>query len=182
MRTAITGSIVAVVALVVASVVGVAAAETPSSASTRTVSVEGVATAPLAQGASAATATAAYRQAMAAAEADGHQKAEFLVQKVGAVLGEVQSIAEAGGSIECSGGSESGYVEYEGEEPDFGQESGVSPTPFERAASTPSTAPATQRHHKRKHKKRVSAKRNARAASATSCTVSARVALVYTLG
>lgn len=127
MRTAITGSIVAVVALVVASVVGVAAAETPSSASTRTVSVEGVATAPLAQGASAAT--AAYRQAMAAAEADGHQKAEFLVQKVGAVLGEVQSIAEAGGSIECSGGSESGYVEYEGEEPDFGQESGVSPTP-----------------------------------------------------
>src|SRR5271165_1631531 len=75
---------------------GVAAAEAPTTTSLRTVSVEGVASEPLAQGANAASATAVYRQAMAAAVADGQAKAEFLAQKVGATVGVAQSVAVAG--------------------------------------------------------------------------------------
>ena len=54
----------------------------------RTVSVEGVATVPIAQNANLAAATSVYRQGMAAAVADGQSKAEFLASKAGATLGE----------------------------------------------------------------------------------------------
>ena len=72
------------VALVAAGVLGVASAEAPTASPARTVSVQGVATVPIAQSANLATATAAYRQGMAAAVADGQAKAEFLAGKAGA--------------------------------------------------------------------------------------------------
>jgi Protein of unknown function (DUF541) len=190
LRTAIAGTAVATVALAALSLVGVAYAETPASSSTsanpvsRTVSVQGVATVSLAQGANAATATAAYREAMAAAVTDAHEKAEFLAGKVGAALGAVESIAEAGGSISCTSGEEGGYAEYEGEQPDFGESTAVrfAAVPPE-AASSPAGRP---HHHKLKHKRRHK-KVVATHAAVTSgplaprCTLSTRVAVVYAL-
>ena len=59
-------------------------------------------------------------------------------------LGSVQSIVEDGGSIECTGGEESSYVEYEGEQPDFGSPpSSIAVAP--RAAAEPAAAPAESR-------------------------------------
>lgn len=192
MRSVIAGTAIASAAILAVGMTGVAAAETPpaagtSSASPPSVSVEGVATVPLSQGASAATATAAYRQAMANAETDGHEKAEFLASKAGTSLGAVLNIAEGGGEISCTGGSEEGgYAEYNGEQPDFGETSTVSPTPLERAASSPSTGkPVVKHRHNRKRKHRKASAKRASAASssaAVSCTLSAHVALVYTLG
>jgi hypothetical protein len=191
MRAVSAGTAIASAALIAISMTGVASAETQAAPAASTgaaapsVSVEGVATVPLAQGASAMTATAAYRQAMAAAEADAHEKAEFLAVKAGVTLGGALSITEDGGAISCTGGEEGGYIEYTGEQPDFG-ESSVLPTPFERAAGSPSTAkPVAKHHHKRKRKPRNAATKHASAASASaapSCSLSARVALAYTLG
>lgn len=191
MRGVIAGMAILSMALIAVSMTGVASAETQAAPSTSTgadspsVSVEGVASVPLAQGASAARATAEYRQAMAAAEIDAHEKAEFLAVKAGGVLGGALSITEDGGSISCSGSEEGGYVEYTGEQPDFG-ESSVSPTPLERAASSPATPkPVSKRHHKRrrKHHSKSSAPHAAAASSSTavSCSLSARVALSYAL-
>lgn len=193
MRTAVTGTALAIAALIVAGVVGVASAETTPSSSpaasvpARTISVDGVAKVPLAQGASAATATAAYRQAMAAAETDAHEKAEFLATKAGTGLGAVQNIAEEGGSISCAGGQEDEYVEYQGEQPDFGQPSG-SPYPLRAAAKgvVGVAKPQAQRHRKRGHKRKKRTRAKAAVAAsggaATSCTLSAQVVLVYLLG
>lgn len=186
MRMAIAGTAIAMAVLIVASGVGVAAAETTPSSSTsstvppNTVSVVGVATVPLAQGASATTATAAYRQAMAGAETDAHQKAEFLAEKAGTGIGAVQSIAEAGGEISCTGSEEGGYAEYQGQQPDFGESNA---SPFERATVAPAAAkPAVKHKHKRRHKKAAAKKARVASGSATaSCTLSARVALVYAL-
>jgi len=158
-----------------------AEAETTSSstpqttAPLRTVSVQGVATAPVSSTASAETAIAAYRQAMAAAIADGQAKAQYLAEKAGATVGQVQSIGEGGGYIQCPEG-----VEYEGAQPDFGSggpvlEAGaLAPAARSGAAPTVHKTPAKTKHH-RKH---GSPKKSA----ATSCTVSTQVALVYQLG
>jgi hypothetical protein len=174
MRRAIAPTIAVAAALVAANMIGVAAAEAPTTTPVRTVSVQGVATVPIAQDANLATATAVYRQGMAAAVADGQSKAEFLAVKVGATLGSVQSIAEGGGSIGCTGGEESSYVEYQGEQPDFGSPTeSVAPL---RAAAAPSTAvgkPAVK-HHKKKH-------HAAKKASATTCTLSTQVSLVFAI-
>ncbi len=112
-------------------------------------SVQGVATAPVISTASAEAAIAAYRQAMAAAIADGQAKAQYLAEKSGATLGQVQSIGEGGGYIECPEG-----VEYEGAQPDFGSGGPV----FEAGAVAPAARGSgsdrpqsrqTQHHHKR---------------------------------
>jgi hypothetical protein len=174
MRRAIAPLIAVAAGLVAANMIGVAAAEAPTTTPVRTVSVQGVATVPIAQGANLATATAAYRQGMAVAVADGQSKAEFLAGKVGATLGSVQSIAEGGGSIGCTGGEESGYVEYQGEQPDFGSPT-ESVTPL-RAAAAPSTSVGkpTVKHRKKKHPA-------AKTASATACTLSTQVSLVFVI-
>jgi hypothetical protein len=161
--------------LVLAAEAETTTSSTPStSAPLRTVSVEGVANAPVASAASSEAAIAAYRQAMAAAITDGQAKAQFLAEKTGATLGQVQSIAEGGGYIGCPTG-----VEYEGAQPDFGS----ARTPVFAAASAPAArAPGTSNAHKAKplakHHKRRSAKKSA----AESCTLSTQVTLIYQLG
>ncbi len=63
MRSAIAATLVVAAGLVVANMLGVAAAEAPDhGCHVRTVSVEGVATVPIAQDAKLAEATAAYRE------------------------------------------------------------------------------------------------------------------------
>jgi hypothetical protein len=160
--------------LVVANMLGVAAAEAPTTTPIRTVSVEGVATVPIAQEANRATATAVYREGMAAAMVDGQSKAEFLTAKAGGTLGSVQSIAEGGGYINCTGSEESSYVEYKGEQPDFGS-SAASVTPLQAAA-----APAVGRASKppAKHRKKHP---TAKKASAAGCTLSTQVSLAYVI-
>jgi hypothetical protein len=135
-----------------------------------------VANVPVAQGANVAVATAAYRQAMADAVLDGQSKAEFLAGKVGATVGSVQSVAEGGGSISCTGaGEESGYVSYEGEQPDFG--SGNSVSPVERANSVaPRTTTVTK--PKKKKKKAKHPTPTAKKANTATCTLYAQVSLV----
>jgi hypothetical protein len=187
--------VVVAAGLLAANMLGVAAAEAPTSTSTvptttttttaptystpaPTVSVDGVATVPVAQGASAAVATAAYREGMTAALADGHSKAEFLAGKAGVTLGGVQSIAEGGGSISCTGGEESGYAEYQGEQPDFGSSgSGV--------AIPEAVAPRAQVHStarkKTAHKPAPKKKPSAKAAAVSTCTLSASVSIAYAI-
>jgi hypothetical protein len=188
MRIAITAIVAAALAIFTASMLGVASAEAPAPTTTtvatpvpvsppvRTVSVQGIATAPIAQGSSVSSATADYRQAMAAAVSDGQNKAEFLAGKVGATLGIVQSVTEDGGSIECRG-EESRYTEYEGEQPDFGS-LGSTVLPERAAAAVPPAAPAshkvTAKHRKARHP-------SAKTADASTCTLSAQVSLVYAL-
>jgi hypothetical protein len=166
--------------LVFANMLGVASAEAPTSPPVRTISVDGVASVPVAQGANRAVATTAYREGMAAAVSDGQSKAEFLAGKTGATLGEVQTVVEGGGSIDCTTGGESGYVEYEGEQADFGYPSvSVSPDVTERVAGS-SVAPTVHKpavEHKKKKKKKPAAK----AATATACTLSTDVTLVYAI-
>jgi uncharacterized protein YggE len=175
-RNAIAAITTVVAGLVVANMLGVASAEAPTGTSVRTVSVEGVAIVPIAQGANAAGATAAYRQGMASAVSDGQSKAEFLASKAGATMGSVQSIAEGGGYISCT--DESGYVEYQGEQADFG--SSASTISASRvAAGTAAPTPAAPIRKSRKHRshKAPSAKR----ASAATCTLTAQVAVVYSI-
>lgn len=152
------------------------AAEAPPAA----VSVEGVATVPIPQTADQAEANAAYRQGLAAAIADGHEKAEFLAISTGAKVGAIQQIIERGGSIECllpaAVGPLTEYQEYQGAEPDFGSvESSGS-----RFAVAPESASSTAPHGKAKpkHKKH---KAKAKKAVAIRCTLSAEVGLSYML-
>jgi hypothetical protein len=183
MRNVALATIAVVAGLALASMLGVADAESPTSATTtsataapvRTVSVEGVATVPIAQGASLATATSVYREGMSGAIADGLGKAEFLAGKAGATLGGVQSIAEGGGSINCADGEEGDYVEYEGKQPDFGSTT-ASVTPIEAAA-----APATPTIRKPAAKRRKKRHPTAKKASATVCTLSTQVSLAYAI-
>ena len=162
--------------LVIANMLGVAAAEAPTGAPARTVSVEGVATVPIAQNANLAAATSVYRQGMAEALADGKSKAEFLASKAGATLGSVQSIVESGGSIGCTGGEEeSGYAQYQGEQPDFGSP-GASIS-SDRVVVPLEAAGTTKRLKKKKKTNSPSAKKS----SATACTLSAAVSLVYAI-
>jgi hypothetical protein len=180
MRKAIAAIVVLGAVLFAASTLGVAVAEAPTPTPVRTISVEGVANVPIGQTDSAAAATAVYREAMSAAVVDGQSKASFLAGKVAATPGTVQSVVEGGGYIDCTGGDESNYAEYEGEQPDFGsapQPSVATPT----VASTPAkalsgVAPRAKKKHS-KHKKQPVAKK----AAAVSCTLTAQVALVYAI-
>jgi hypothetical protein len=177
MRNVIAATLAVVVGLVFANMLGVAAAEAPTTSTTavvRTIGVEGVATVPVAQGANRATATTAYREGMASALADGQSKAEFLASKAGVTLSAVQSIAEGGGSIICSDGDESEYVEYQGEQPDFGSTDG-SVSPIEAAAAP--RAPTVRKPAAKRRKKHPTAKK----ASAGGCTLSTQVSLAYAI-
>jgi hypothetical protein len=178
MRIVIAASMVTAIALIAAGVLSVAGAETSTSSPVasgdtpvRAVSVEGVASEPIAQSASAAQATAVYRQGMAAAVLDGQAKAQFLTSNAGATLGPVQSIAEGGGYITCPD-----EVEYQGEQPDFGSASGPSVVAGTRLPARPvaSGAPSAKgpAHHKR---------RKAKKASASSCMLSTQVSISYAL-
>jgi hypothetical protein len=176
MKSAIAAILAVAAGLVVVNMLGVAAAEAPTATPVQTVSVEGTANVPLSQDADLAAADAAYRQGMAAAESDGQGKAEFLATHAGTTLGGVQNIVEDGGSISCtvSEDQENPYIEYEGEQPDFGSgpSQRIVAAPEAAAVSTPS-----RRTHKRK-KRHATAKK----ASATTCTLSAQVSLVYAIG
>jgi hypothetical protein len=168
--------------LFAANMLGVAVAEAPTGTPPRTISVQGTATLPIGQADNAAAATAVYREGMAGAVVDGQSKAAFLASKLSAALGAVQSVAEGGGYINCTGGSESTYVEYEGEQPDFG--SAAQPgivAPVAAAAPTSAARGVTRgaapklKRAKRKHPK-------AKKATAASCKLTAQVSLVYTIG
>src|SRR5436305_11329738 len=151
MRSSIAAIAGVLAALVLSGMLGVASAEAPTTgAPVRSVSVGGVAKVPIAQNADAATATAAYRQGMAAAVTDGLSKAEVLAGKAGATLGAVQSITEGGGYISCTGEEENEYAQYRGEQPDF-----ASPVTYGgpvRAVASP-RAPAVGRP-RAKHRRR----------------------------
>ena len=178
MRSAIAATMAVAAGLVLANMLGVAAAEAPTTTtSARTVSVDGVASVPIAQGANMAVARSVYREGMAGAVADGQSKAEFLAGKTAATLGNVQSVVEGGGSIQCTGGEEPNtYVEYQGEQPDFGSPQSVSRVIAPEAAVAPVHKPQVKRP-KKKHKRKPAAK----AATATTCTLSTDVTLVYAI-
>ena len=167
-------------ALVVAGTLGVASAESPSTATpVRTVSVGGVGQAPITVEASTAAADAAYRQALAAAVADGKGKAEFLAGQAGATLTAVQSITEGGGYVQCTS-PESNYLEYKGAQPDFGYSSGgvVGAASAPASASPPGTpVPVVKSAPKKKKHKKTTGKK----AAAASCFVSAQISLSYAL-
>jgi hypothetical protein len=165
-------------ALIVVNMLGVASAEAPTGTPVRTVSVGGIAKVPIAQGADAASATAVYRQGMAAAVSDGQSKAAFLASKAGVTLGSVQSLVEGGGYIGCSGGGESEYVEYQGEQPDFAAPAGGGPVRLSAGASRPRGAPGVRRPGARHGKRRTAP---ARKAAAPGCTLTAQVSLVYSI-
>jgi hypothetical protein len=175
MKIAIASVAGAVAALVAASMLGVAAAEAPTTTPARTVNVQGVATVPIDTAANASQANAAYRQGMAAAVSDGQGKAEFLAGKAGAALGPVQSIVEEGGYISCTGGEEQ-YAEYRGEQPDFGSsQRSVAPL---SGASSPTVAP----HARLPHRRHPARRQGAKTAAAVSCALRTQVSLSYALG
>jgi Protein of unknown function (DUF541) len=188
-KGAIAATVTLVAGLFLANMLGVAVAEAPTTTTTttttstpapapapplRTVSVTGVATKPIGQFDSAAEATAVYREAMAEAVNDGQSKASFLAGKIGATLGAVQSATEGGGSIDCTGGEESNYAEYQGEQPDFasGPRTVAAPVAAEKAAARKVTH--TVKKRKRKHP-------TAKKAAAVSCKLSAQVPLIYAI-
>lgn len=171
MRSAAVAITTLIAGFLLANMLGVAVAEAPAPTPVRTVSVVGVGSVPIGQADDAASATAVYRQGMAAAVADGQSKAEFLTGKVSATIGAVQSIGEGAGSISCTASEGSEYAEYEGEQPDFGSD-----------AQGPVYA-APQAAHVTKPRSKVKAKRpTAKKASAGSCKLTARVSLVYSIG
>jgi hypothetical protein len=182
-RLAFAAALAAAAALFAASMLGVAVAEAPTVTSLRTVSVEGVATLPIAQNANAASATGIYHQAMVAAIDDGKGKAEILTGKVGAGLGAVQSVSEDGGEIECSSGDEE-WTPYEGEQPDFGHARGSNQVlaSAPAAASTPAARPLSGKHTRttKHHKKRKHP--TAKKATAPGCRLTAQVSLAYLIG
>jgi hypothetical protein len=171
MRIVIAAATITTASLILAGVLGVASAEAPTVTPPRTVSVQGVAIEPIEQSASAATATGVYRQGMADAVSDGQTKAQFLATKVNATLGQVQSVAEGGGYIECAGSEE-----YLGEQPDFGSGADIGVAPRVAARSVPAGPKPAVKPHKPKHKSG-----SAKKASAAGCTLSTQVALVYAL-
>ncbi len=184
MKSVIAAIVAVTAGLLVANMLGTAAAEAPTTGATgpsgvavRTVSVQGVAIVPLPQSANEATANGVYRQAMANAIGDGQSKAEFLASKVGVTLGGVQSVAEGGGSIECKS-NESEYVRYEGEQPDFGH------AESRAVYAAPAVAPGASLQKKPKRSKHKHKKPKAKSAAAAdvTCALSTQVALVYSIG
>ena len=184
MKLTLTAVLAAMAALVIANMIGTAVAEAPTTTTLRTVSVEGVGTQPIAQNADAATATGVYREALAAAEADGRSKAEFLTGKVGATLGAAQTITEDGGEIECSSGGEEGWESYKGEQPDFGSARNagqvLSSTPESSRSASAAPPSAVQRKSSKRHKKHK--RPVAKKATAPGCKLTAQVSLAYIMG
>lgn len=179
----------AVAAAVVAGVLAVASAEGPAgSGLPRSVDVEGVGVVPIPAKATAAQATAVYREGQAKALADGQAKAQFIAEKEGAALGLALVTVEDGGQIECSGWVEgegySRYVPYEGEQPDFGvarlTSSGSGSAVAPEVAGAVSKSAAGVSHRPKGKKKRHTAKKAA--ASAPSCNLTAELTLSYALG
>jgi hypothetical protein len=179
MRIAIAATLAVVAGLVAANMLGVAAAEAPTAPTSgaTTVSVEGVARAPIAQDANLATATGIYRQAMAEAMTDGQSKAEFLAAKAAVTLGSVQRIVEAGGYINCTNEEETSYTEYEGEQPDFGSPPSSIAVAPEAAPESAAAGGGVHRPTLKHPKKHVTARK----ASAAKCELTASVALAYAI-
>jgi len=175
--------VAAVGAFFAANMLSVAVAEAPTVTPLRTISVEGVATLPIGQFADGPTATAVYREGMAAAVTDAQGKASFLAGKVGGTAAAVQSVAEGGGYINCSSGEES-YVEYGGVEPDFGTASAPSVMNTVSATSAPTKDESSSRPVRRLKPKRPKKRKApvAKKATAVGCTLTAQVALVYAIG
>lgn len=173
---------------VAGSMLGVASAEAPTSgsAATRVVDVEGFGTASIAKEADQAAADAAYRGAMAAAVADGREKAELLASKASSGAGPVQEIVEQGGSVQCwlfepaEGEYEDHAVPYEGAQPDFGSApvTGADERAVLSAPAAKAPVPKRARAKSKKHKAKAP---RATAAAAPTCTVSAGVYLRYEL-
>jgi hypothetical protein len=171
-RIVLYAAIAAACAVTAAGALGVATAEAPTVAPVRAVSVQGVATEAIDQSASAAAATAVYRQGMSDAVADALAKAQFLAGKAGAALGAAQTVVEDGGEISCVGENE-----YRGEQPDFGYpRASVSIAPVTRAA-----APALGRSRALRRRGRHGAP-IAKKATVPTCTLSARVSVTYAMG
>jgi hypothetical protein len=144
---------------------GVAAAEAPTTNPQRTVTVQGVASVPIEETATQPQAVAAYRQAMAAAVTDGQEKAAFLAGKASVTPGAVQTIAEQGGAISCT--VEGEYAEYRGAEPDW--------------ASSPSGPRILSGAARPVLRSRKAHRPAAKKAGAVSCTLRAQVTLSYAL-
>lgn len=168
---------------------GVAAAEGPAgSTSSRVVDVEGVGVTPIPSNATAAQATAVYREGQAKALSDGQAKAQFIAEKEGVALGVPVTTVEDGGSIECSGFVEgegySRYAPYEGEQPDFGvarlASSGSGSAPSVMGTAAPAASAKSVVHRPKGKHKRHTAKKAA--ASAPTCNLTAEITLAYALG
>jgi hypothetical protein len=176
------------VAAVIAGTLGIAAGEGPAgSTASRVVDVEGVGVVPIPNTASAAQATAVYREGQAKALADGQSKAQFIAEKEGVALGVPVTTVEDGGSIECSGFVEgegySRYVPYEGEQPDFGvarltSSGSGSVAPEVMGTSAPARANVPHRP-KGKHRRHTATKASAKAPG---CNLTAEITLAYALG
>ncbi len=150
-----------------------------------TVSVEGVGSVAISQTATQAQADSAYRQGLAAAIGDGHEKAEFLAVTTAAKLGAIDQIVERGGEIDCVLHAEAGpafdYEPYNGAQPDFGSvESNVSRVAAPEAARTVSVVTS---HPKKKKKEKRKKKPTGKKAAVlpVSCTLSTQVVLAYLL-
>jgi hypothetical protein len=121
-----------------------------------------------------ATANGVYRQALAAALADGRSKAEFLASNVSAALGPVQSLAEGGGYITCTA-SDGSYEEYEGQQPDFpSSQVGVGVL----GAASPALGRPVVGHRLARSRHRSTAHK----ATAPGCTLRASVSVSYQIG
>jgi hypothetical protein len=176
MRVVIAASLASAAGLVAAGVLGVASAEGPSTTTPpqRTLSVQGVATEPVDQHASAAAAIAAYHQGLTDAVGDGLSKAQLLAGKLGASLGPAQTVVEDGGYISCAG--ESGSAEYEGGQPDFGAPGISISTPRTGSVRPLGSARRPAVRRRRPHKRPA-----AKTAGTATCALSTQVALVYPL-
>jgi hypothetical protein len=181
-KRTVTALVAAVGAFFAANMLSVAVAEAPTVTPLRTISVEGVATLPIGQFADGPTATAVYREGMAAAVTDAQGKASFLAGKIGGTAASVQSIVEGGGYIGCIGGDESSYAEYDGVEPDFGSAPQTSVATPLAASSAPAKGSSTPTVKRVKPKRATHKRPVAKKAAAISCTLTAQVALVYTIG
>jgi hypothetical protein len=186
-RLILIGATVLIVAIVLGAL-GIASGEGPAGSSvSRTADVEGVGVVPIPPKASAAQATAVYREGQAKALADGQTKAQFIAEREGVALGVPVTTVEDGGTIECSGWVEgegfSRWVPYEGEQPDFGvarlaSGSGAVP-PAPVSGSAVKAAPHVS-HRPKGKRHRTSAKKAA--VSSPSCQLTAEVTLAYALG
>jgi hypothetical protein len=146
---------------------------------------------PIPAKATAAQATAVYREGQAKALSDGQAKAQFIAEKEGVALGVPVTTVEDGGSIECSGWVDgegfSRYVPYEGEQPDFGiarlasSGSGSAGATGTAAPAPAAAAPSSQRvthRPKGKHRHHTATKASA---STPGCNLTAEITLAYAL-
>ena len=154
------------------------------STASRVVDVEGVGVVPIPAKATAAQASAVYREGQAKALSDGQAKAQFIAEREGVALGVPVTTVEDGGSIECSGWVEgegfSRYLAYEGEQPDFGvarltSSGSASATPGVMGAAAPAKSQVA--HRPKGKRKRGTAKKAA--ATAPSCNLTAELTLAY---